>query len=244
MKKVLMLISAGVLLFANQKILKKEEVYKILRSSALFPQIQDQIRKGLIKEIQGVEEDGIYVIHLKSARGSGNIYITKDKKFTIIGKVINNEKNRIIEPVFPKDKQTIKTIKEGVLFTYGNGKKDIYLITDPECPYCRLLESKKGDVLKNYKVHVILMPLPFHKNAKAMSYYILAGKTDAEKAKRLQEVLKGSEKWREFKPTPIQKEQFEKELQKSIQAAHAAGARGTPTVLDGNFNEIRWDRLK
>ena len=130
------------------------------------------------------------------------------------------------------------------MFTFGKGDKDIYIVTDPECPFCRMLEKQKKDILaKNYKVHVILMPLSFHKNAKAMSYYILAGKTDKERAKRMSEVLEGSNAWKNFHPTKEQIKKFEEELKKAKKAAMELGARGTPSVYDKDFNQIDWQKL-
>ena len=130
------------------------------------------------------------------------------------------------------------------MFTFGEGDKDIYIVTDPECPFCRLMEKQKKDILKkNYRVHVILMPLPFHKYAKAMSYYILAGKTDQERAKRMSEVLEGSNKWKNFHPTKEQIQKFNQELKNAKKAANELGAQGTPSVYDSNFNPIPWPEL-
>jgi thiol:disulfide interchange protein DsbC len=130
------------------------------------------------------------------------------------------------------------------MFTFGKGNKDLYLVTDPECPFCKMMEQQKKDIIeKNYRVHVILYPLSFHKNAKAMSYYILAGKTDEERAKRLKEVLSGSNAWKNYKPTKEEVAKYEKELENSKKAVEELGARGTPSLFDENFKPVNWTTL-
>jgi len=41
-------------------------------------------------------------------------------------------------PNFPKNAEIIK---KGVMFTFGKGKKNIYIVTDPQCPFCKLMEK-------------------------------------------------------------------------------------------------------
>jgi len=240
MKKLILGLSMAASLFASDKLLSQKELNNVLKSSLIYPKLSQDIKKGTVK-VRGVFKDGFYIINLKTPRGSGNIYITKDKKYTILGNVINNKTHAPLTANFPVNKNIVQN---GVLFTFGNGNKDIYLVTDPQCPYCRLMESKTKEYLKkNYKVHVILFPLSFHKYAKPMSYYILAGKTDQEKAKRLQEVLGGSNEWKNFHPSAKQKAEFDKMLNNSKKAVEELGARGTPTVYDKDFNKINWTTL-
>jgi len=104
-------------------------------------------------------------------------------------------------------------------------------------------KESKGKLAKNYKIHVILFPLPFHKNAKAMSCYILAGKTDKEKAKRFKETLLGGDEWKKYKPTKEELKKCLDELEKSKKAAIELQAKGTPSVYDDKFNSIEWTNL-
>jgi thiol:disulfide interchange protein DsbC len=236
MKKILIGISAVSLMFAATKLSDKEAM-EILKASPLFAQIAVAKARGV--KVEAIKQNDFYVYKLSSPRGNAYIYLTKDKKYTIIGQVIDNKTKEPV--VFPVNKEIVKN---GVNFTFGKGKKEIYVVTDPECPFCRRMEQMKKDILeKNYKVHVILMPLPFHKNAKAMSYYVLAGKTDNERAKRMKEVLSGSDAWKKYKPTKEEIAKFEKELSKAQKAAMELGARGTPSVYDENFKPIPWPSL-
>ncbi len=240
MKKLIMMLGIAASLFAADKMLSQKELNSVLKSSLLYPRLSQDIKKGKIK-VRGVFKDGFYIINLKTPRGVGNIYITKDKKYTILGNVLNNKNGSPLSGNFPVNKATVVN---GIVFTFGKGSKDLYLVTDPECPYCRMMEAKtKANLEKNYKVHVILFPLSFHKDAKAMSYYILAGKTNEEKVKRFQAVLGGSSEWKNYHPTKEEKAKFNNTIAASKKAVEELGARGTPSVYDKNFDKINWTTL-
>ena len=236
MKKILISSILALSLFGFDKILPQNETMEVLKSTPLYNQLK-QIKGAKYK---AVKKDGFYIIIIDTPRGKALLYVTADKKYTVLGKVIDKN-GKVLLPDLPKNAQTVKN---GVMFTFGKGNKDIYVVTDPECPFCRMMEKQKRDVLsKNYRVHVILMPLPFHKHAKAMSYYILAGKTDEERAKRMKETLEGSNAWKNFHPTKEQIKKFNEELKKAKKAANELGAQGTPSVYDSNFNPIPWPSL-
>ncbi|WP_457565054.1 thioredoxin fold domain-containing protein [Caminibacter sp.] len=240
MKKIILSLSIAAGLFAFDKVLPQNETLNILKSTPIYNQLAPLLKNKKVSA-KATEKEGFYIIEINTPRGKGLVYVTKDKKYTIIGQVIDNKTKKPLIPNFPKN---VEVIKKGVMFTFGKGNKDIYLVTDPECPFCRMMEKQKKELLeKNYRVHVILMPLPFHKDAKAMSYYILAGKTDAERAKRLKEVLSGSNAWKNYHPTKEEIAKYNKELAQAKAAANELGARGTPSVYDKNFNPIPWPSL-
>ncbi len=239
MKKIILSGLITLSLFASDKMLGKTEINNVLKSTPIYNQLAPQLKKGKIK-VKATKKDGFYIIELDTPRGKGLLYVTANKKYTILGRILKRNGQMLI-PNFPKHAEIIK---KGVMFTFGKGKKNIYLVTDPQCPFCRMMEKEKRNLLaKDYTVHVILMPLPFHKYAKPMSYYILAGKTDQEKAKRLQQTLLGGNEWKNFHPTKEQIKKFNEELAKAKKAANELGAQGTPSVYDKNFNPISWPTL-
>lgn len=229
-----------VVLPAGVQQLTPQQSLELLKVTPIYQRIAPLIQKGIVK-VRGVEEGEFYILQVKTPRGSGNIYITKDKKYTILGQVIENKSGAPLLPKFPINRSVVE---KGILFSFGNGKKELYLVTDPQCPFCRMMERKTAENLeKNYRVHVILLPLSFHRNARQMSYYILAGKNEEERAKRLKAILSGSSEWKNYTPTPEEKAKFEAELQKSERAAEELGARGTPSVYDANFTQFPWSQL-
>jgi thiol:disulfide interchange protein DsbC len=138
----------------------------------------------------------------------------------------------------------IKAVDEAVAFTYGSGKKILYLVSDPECPYCARFAKEAEGKLKEYTVHVILFPLSFHKNAKAMTNYIIAGKDDSDKEKRYKEIVLNSST--AYKETKIDTQKLNAYLLKSNAAAFELGARGTPSffVKEGDtFRQATWKEV-
>jgi thiol:disulfide interchange protein DsbC len=226
-------------LFAADKVLPQKEVLSILQKTPLYAQIE--ANKNL--KVKGVEKKDFYIITVYSKQGEGNLFVTKDYKYTILGNVISNQTKLPIRPDYPAKpfKGNKQIVKDGVLFSFGKGKKDLYIVTDPECPFCQRFEkmAKGTDFTKKYRVHVIFLPLPFHKHSIAMIDYILSAPTEAEKVKRFHETLQGSDAWKKFKPTKAQKEAVKKELVKSAKAVAELQAQGTPSFYDENMTEIK-----
>ncbi len=144
-----------------------------------------------------IEKSDSYILKLiaKSPGGSQLLTVFLDKKTSeiYIGSGYDKEGRMII---FPKD---TAAIKESVAFSYGTGNKEIYIITDPECPYCTRFEKAVHGKLAGYTVHVIFFPLSFHKKAPAMVDWIMQGKDDVAKKERFEKImLKGSTAYSSF----------------------------------------------
>jgi len=247
MKKLLLSVSLMVSIFnANlfakeNKIhyLSKKETIELLKTLPNSEKLINQYEHNKINIYVEPKED-FYIVMIKGER-RGQFFITKDKRYAIFGSILDLKKKKNIIGDFPINKDLIK---KGVAFTYGSGNKDIYLVTDPQCPYCRMLENKKGDMLlKKYRIHVILYPLPFHQYAKPMTEYILAGKNDIERAARMRRVLKGSNEWKNFHPSNKEKKEIQEKMTEMQKAVNELGAQGTPTIYDSNFKQIPLERI-
>jgi thiol:disulfide interchange protein DsbC len=83
MKKIILSLSIAASLFASDKLLSQKELNDVLKASFIYPKLSKDIKKGTVK-VRGVFKDGFYIINIKTPRGAGNIYITKDKKYTIL----------------------------------------------------------------------------------------------------------------------------------------------------------------
>lgn len=65
--------------------------------------------------------------------------------------------------------------KKDAAFTIGNGKKELFLFTEAECPYCEKFEDEMLKLNKDYKLYVFMFPLEqIHYFAKAMSIATLS----------------------------------------------------------------------
>ena len=193
-----------------------------------------------------IEKPDSYILKLEARSPQGSQFITAflDKKTSelYIGSAYDKEGKAI---VFPKD---AKVVNEGVAFSYGKGSKDIYIVTDPECPYCTRFEKAAAGKLDGYKVHVILFPLPFHKKSPAMVEWIMQGKNDVEKKERFEEImLKASTKYKELikdeKKPYVYSSATQEHMKRSDKAAMELNVRGTPAIYDENFNPVSQDQL-
>jgi thiol:disulfide interchange protein DsbC len=245
MKKILLSLSLVASLFATDKMLSSSKAMQVLKATPIYNNLKSKLNNGL--KVKGVDKKDFYIITVYDKRGEGNFLVTKDLKYTILGNVIDNKTSRPIRADYPAQpfKGNAQVVKNGVLFSFGSGKKDLYIVTDPECPFCQRFEkiAKKTDFAKKYRIHVIFLPLPFHKDSMAMIDYILSAPTEAEKVKRFHQTLQGGNEWRSFKPTSAQKVKVAKEIAKSKKAVAELGARGTPSFYDENMKEIK-DREK
>jgi len=206
----------------------------------LFPKM---LKNKALSVTKSVKESGFDHLELvaKTPRGTQKfeVFIIKGENPTLlIGKAFDTKGNPY---KLPLDK---KLIKESVLFSLGTGDKQLYLVTDPECPYCQKMESKiSKDSLGKYTINFIPMPLSFHKDSKNMLYWVLSGKTNVEKADRMNKVMSGDTTYKTFKVSKEDKAKFDKMLQKSTLASVELGARGTPSLFDSNMKPISSDIL-
>jgi len=199
-----------------------------------------------LKIESGIDKGSIYFLKVKASSEKGSkifeTFVDKQTGFVYVGSAYDKEGKQLM---FPKD---VKVIKEGVVFSYGTGKKDLYLVTDPECSYCSKFEKEAEGKLGEYTVHVIFYPLPFHKKAPAMIEWIMKGKNDAEKKERLNQIaLKNSTEYQslikdEKKPF-VYTSSTQEIMDKSLRAVSELGATGTPTTYDAELNVIPWPNL-
>ena len=243
MKNKLILLGATAVLtsnlFAAQTMVDATKLQELKKLNLV---LQDPVL-----EIKGaIEKPDSYILKLeaKSSRGIQKItaFLNKKTSELYMGTAYTKDGKSI---TFPKD---VNIIKEAVAFTYGTGKKDIYLLTDPECPYCTKFEKAAHGKLDDYTVHVILFPLSFHKKAPAMTEWIMQGKDNAQRHERFEEVmLKGSTKYTELVKDDKKPFEYSDEtkqyMKKSTSAFSELDARGTPALYDAKFNPITQDDL-
>lgn len=181
----------------------------------------------------------LYYLTLATEKGKISVYITKDKKYTFLGSAINNIENLIV--TMPK---MVKNIDETVALSYGKGK-DIYLITDPSCPFCiKFFKlSEERNLGEKYKVNVILYPLPSHKESKKMIAYILHHQSDSERLKAYKEVMTGLSTYKNFSYTSKEEAEVDNYIAKSYSVLEELEVGGTPYVFDKTYKKIDWMSL-
>ncbi|WP_309497034.1 thioredoxin fold domain-containing protein, partial [Sulfurovum sp.] len=193
-----------------------------------------------------IEKPNSYILKVEARTPNGSQLVAAilDKQTSEL--YIGSAYDKNGQPItFPKD---VKAIQEGVSFSYGTGSKDLYIVTDPECPYCSRFEKSVAGKLSDYRVHVILMPLSFHKKAPAMIEWIMQGKDDVEKKKKFEELmLKGSTEYqaliKDAKKPFVYSDAVGQAMKKVNRATMELNVRGTPAVYDANFNPVSQEQL-
>jgi len=181
-----------------------------------------------LKIIKGEEQENIYLLKIEAKIANNQVrqfdaVIDKKTENLYIGDAFNKEGIKI---KFPID---MKTVKEAVAFTYGTGAKQLYVITDPECPYCSTFAKDSKGKLSEYTVNVILMPLSFHNKARAMINHIISGKDSAEKYNLYSDIMLKNSK--DYAKTKANDEVLTSYIRKVMGAVSELEVRGTPSFF-------------
>jgi len=208
---------------------------------------KNRVLQDPVLSIKGaIEKPESYILKLEAKSPQGSQFITAflDKKTSelYMGTAYDEDGNMII---FPQD---AKAIEEGVAFSYGRGSEDIYIVTDPECSYCSKFEKVAAGKLDDYRVHVILFPLSFHKKSPAMIEWVMQGKDDVAKKERFEALmLKGSTQYealiKDVKNPFVYSPLTQAYMNKSNQATMELNVRGTPSIYDAEFMPVSQDEL-
>ena len=212
----------------------------------------DKLSQKELKEIQALPfinmaqvevKDGsdfgsLYGLNVKVKGRMSTIFLTKDKKYLLPGDAISTQNGQPLE--LPID---ISSTIGKEAFTFGTGKDEYVLFTDPECPYCKKFESYFSQIEDKVKIRVFFFPLSFHENAKDISLYIMSQDSYSDKVKTMTSTTKDSE---DFKNRNIDKnklEKLEKSLDEQMNIARGLGITGTPSVFDKNGNKVVWAQM-
>ena len=199
------------------------------------------IKNSRLTIVDIMDKGSVYMVRAKKLPDTRKItfFLSKDKKVLVMGQGIDARTGGKI--AFPLDMSVIKG-KEA--FSYGTGNKILYIFTDPECVYCKKFEKKMPSLAKDYTMKVYLFPLAFHKEAKAMSRYILDAPSDMQKGQRLIDIANDDTSYRKFNPTPQRKKELDALVEQQLQIGTDFDIQGTPTVLDANLKSVNWSSLK
>lgn len=186
MKKILLSVIASVVaLSATEVNIEQFKELSIIKQSKL------QIKKAM--------EIGDNWYYLEGINRGTKIGIYTDKNKVIIGRGFYSETGEEIK--FDID---FKKYKDNALLTIGNGTNEYFLFTDPECPYCKMLDEKLTlkTAKEKLKIHTYFYPLEFHILANAMSVATISQPKNTRQeyfsslmSKEMPEVIKETDKY-------------------------------------------------
>ncbi|MRR55429.1 MAG: DsbC family protein [Deltaproteobacteria bacterium] len=158
------------------------------------------------------------------------VYYFSEKGYLFVGKIYTKDGRNLTEEKLTKVlSEKLKRLPLTKAIKIGNGPNTIVEFTDPDCPYCRVVNkylSKRKDVTR----YIFMFPLPMHKNAANKAAYILSAKN--KEAAHLEVFSEQSAKMSFLSPTP----EGAKLVEESLAIARTVGIRATPTLwVNGNF---------
>jgi Protein-disulfide isomerase len=180
---------------------------------------------------------------------SKKVSLTRER-FKQLQAQANAEKESKLVSLLGKDKvEALK--KEGLLeavsivdlknlpkpnVAYGNGNIKIYVLTDPQCPYCAKLHEEIKKVLaqrKDVSFEMIMYPLPFHKHASGIAQNIICQNDNASKQKILDTAFSYASKNDENGLASLDKScnAGKQAVDNNLKYGQANGINGTPTII-------------
>jgi thiol:disulfide interchange protein DsbC len=127
----------------------------------------------LPESVQVVEKREVYSLCemvLRDRGGFFTVYGTKD--YVIVGNLIAMGRSVSNESVMEVQAKVVKErlseLRSLAAVVYGSGRKEVFFVSDPDCPYCNGIKRKVKELAdKNgYKVYLLWFPLPIHPKAK------------------------------------------------------------------------------
>lgn len=132
-----------------------------------------------VVDIRPSQVGGIWQVELEAGDKKGAIFVDFSKKF-LIGQILP------LEAVGPRPERKVDVSrispKDAVIVGSPKAKKKVFVFTDPDCPYCRTLHETMKQVVarrKDIAFHLMLFPLPMHKEAFAKAQAILCERDPA-----------------------------------------------------------------
>lgn len=192
--------------FANVETLKSN-------LSKQYPNIQ-------VTNIQPTEMSGLYSANLDNQI----IYLDENAEHMFIGSMVRlkDQKNLTKDLVLKQNSIDWKQLplKDAIKTVKGNGKRQLAIFSDPNCPYCKKLETEL-DKLNDVTIYTFIYPL------------------------KTQSIAVSKQVWCEANPAYAWKNLLQKNVQpkaktcanpidRNLELGRKLGVQGTPTLIFGN----------
>ncbi len=160
--------------------------------------------------------------------GNQIIYVNESAEYMMVGDLINMKDKKSLTEERSKDLNRIdyaklpldKAIKE----VRGNGKLQVVVFSDPECPYCRKLENE-FEKMTDITIYTFLMPITsLHPSAVELSEQLWC---QPDRAKAWTEWMRKGTK-------PLQVSKCANPVQETMVLGESMGFVGTPTLIFPN----------
>jgi thiol:disulfide interchange protein DsbC len=152
---------------------QKEKIHGGIQKT--FPKLQFEIIRIDPSKVKGLCQIQLKIggkHELLYADSQGDFLFAGNLHEAITGRNLTQENVQLLNRLTPEELRQIESL---TAFTLGQGKKVVYLITDPQCPFCKQAESlvKKLIPKEDLSVRFIFFPLDSHKGAREQCISIL-----------------------------------------------------------------------
>jgi thiol:disulfide interchange protein DsbC len=186
----------------------------------LFPNAPLEVTK-----VEPAEFPGLCAAQVKMGNQIRLVYTDPKGDYILAGNLfeVKTAKNLTLETTQALNKLTpeeMRQLEPLTAFTLGQGKKIVYFVTDPQCPYCKQVEPmlKKLSEKEGIQVRYLLFPLASHKGAREQCISILCDK-------------KGLEGWEKGYKSDNQCPEGVKKVDETVAFLQKQGIQSTPTFI-------------
>ena len=184
---------------------------------------------GKVKSVAFSVVPGFWLLQVERGGQQYPLYLDFSKKYVAEGNIFRLVEGRTVTKAATRRSQPPKKIdvatislKDALLLGKKKAAIRVFVITDPECPYCKRLHQELKQVVKKRKdiaFYVKLFPLKIHPKSREKSESIVCTKS----IKMLEDSLAGKPV-----PAPDCKNDL---LEKSITFLKEHGIHSTPTLI-------------
>lgn len=195
--------------------------------------LEQKVDAGKVKSITNTPVKGIYEVITEDRM----YYTNETGEFIFIGELYNTKTH---ENLSKKPASTIKanaeermklafiekipSLKESaILETKGTSSRELFVFTNPDCPYCKKLEPELAK-LNNVTIYRILIPATPEAFAKSVSVWCTNDKLSAWNS-----LISGQSPKNESCDNPINK---------NLTLSNKLKISGTPTLVDSKGNRL------
>lgn len=182
--------------------------------------LKDQYPATKITAVRESQAKGIYEVIM----GRNVAYTDEAGRYMIFGHLYDMKEQRdltagVLEALNKVDISTFSQA-DAIKSVRGKGERNIFVFSDPDCPYCKRLENELAKV-DNVTIYTMLYPLDgLHPDARKKAEAIWCAK-DRVKA------------WDEFmqKGTLPESRSCDNPIERNIRLGNSLGINGTPTII-------------
>lgn len=174
-----------------------------------------------IENIQATEMKGLYSGRYQQQM----VYLNEDAEHIFVGSMIRlkDQKNLTKDLVIQNNTVDIKTLplNDAIKTVRGNGQRQLIIFSDPNCPYCKTLESHLSQ-LKNVTIYTFIYPLKQQSKLPSQQVWCAANRELAWKNL----IQKGQQ--------PQATAQCNHPIDRNLLLGQKLGLQGTPTLIFEN----------